>query len=242
LCNQKQTTFKNKKMKKLSLQTNIKTLRVSVVVFLLTLLSLFFFSFTVRKINNDFLAQLGITKTEADQKIANGLLNGYVDAFGVKNVKNILVGNRSAVVKELLNYAKAYSSSAAFKKAYNDLKESNKPTQNKTQTPDEMRKEMIQQYKKSIADLEITLKKADANTKPVFEKILADAKKELKNAEDPNNKAILNYTKNYPQMLKDMQTSYDAQIADWELKYPTNQLIYIKRYLQKFGSHSYCGD
>lgn len=221
-------------MKKLSLQTNIKTLRVSLVIFILTLMSLFLFSFTIRKINNDFLAQLGITKAEADQKIVNGFLHGYVDAYGVRNVKNILVGNRSAVVKELLNYAKTYASSEAFKKAYNALKQNEKPTQNKIQTPDEMRKETIEQYKKSIADLEITVKKADANTKPVFEKILADARKELKNAEDPNNKSILSYTKNYPQMLKDMQTSYDAQITDWELKYPTNQLIYIKRSLQKF--------
>jgi hypothetical protein len=221
-------------MQKTSLNTLVAMLRICIVILALLLISLFLFSFTVNKLNADFFKELGITKTEADKKITNSFLGGYLDAYGAKNAKNIALGNRTAVAKDLLIYTKQYVNAATFKKEYATLKESNKPKENKIQTPEEMRKETIEQYKKSIAETEASLKKADASLKPIFEKVLAESKKYLKEAEDPNNKQIAGYAKGYPALVKQNQQSYEKELSNWEVEYPANHMLFVKKRLQQF--------
>ena len=221
-------------MQKTSLNTLLTVLKICIITFILAIISLVLFSFTVDKINEDFLKQLGISKTEADKKITGSMLGGYLDAYGVKNAANIAMGNRSAITKSLLAYTKQYVNTGAFKKEYATLKESNKPKEYKAETPEEMRQGTIDVYKKSIAETEATLKKADASLKPIFENVLKESKKGLKEAEDPNNKTIANYTKNYPELLKSNQQSYAQSLQEWEAKYPTNHLLFVKQRLLKF--------
>jgi len=200
----------------------------------LVIISFVLFSYTVNKINGDFLKELGISKIEADKKITNSILGGYLDSYGAKNAKNIVLGNRAAVAKDLLVYTKQYVNSSAFKTEYAALKQRNKPEASKVQTPDEMQQEMVAQYKKSVAEMEGYIKKADANTKAIFEKSLVDTKKALAEAEDPNNKNIANYRKNYPNLLKTIQQGDEAQLKKWEEKYPANHMLYVKQRLQQF--------
>ncbi len=192
------------------------------------------FSFTVKKINNDFLKQLGMTQSQADEKITHSMLGGYLDTYGLKNAKNIALGNRAAVVSDLLHYTKKHIASPAFKKEYAALKDKNKPKPYVVQTPDEMRAQNIAALKKSIVDLEGYQKKSDASMKAMYDKSIADAKKMLADAEDPNNKAIVNYTKNYPKILKDNESYYERDLKKWEAQYPTDPIQFVKVRLQKF--------
>lgn len=200
------------------------------------ILSLFFLicSFSVQKFGDDFLKQLGITQQNADQKISNSILGGYIDSYGAKNAKNIALGNRKAVTLDLLAYIRKYVSSAAFVKEYSEMRERYKPVEETLQTPEQMRADNIAAYKKSVAQTEENLKKADPSVKQIFEKALEDAKKALKDAEDPNNKYYVNYTKNYPQLEKNFKESHDRSIADWNAKYPKDQLQFVKKRLQEF--------
>lgn len=200
------------------------------------ILSLFFLicSFSVQKFGDDFLKQLGITKQSADEKISNSILGGYIDSYGIRNAKNIALGNRKAVTLDLLNYIKKYVSSPAFVKEYSEMRERYKPVEETLQTPEQMRAENIAAYKKSVAQTEENLKKADPSIKQIFEKALEDAKKALKDAEDPNNKYYVNYTKNYPQLAKNFKESHERAIADWNAKYPQDQLQFVKKRLQEF--------
>jgi hypothetical protein len=197
-------------------------------------MSLLLFSFTVNKINADFLKELGISKADADKKITNSILGGYLNTSGARNAKNIVLGNRAAVIKDLLGYTKQYVNSPAFKNEYASLKENNKPAATKIQTPEEMRASNIEMYKKSVAEMEAICKKADANTKKIFEASLAESKRQLQIAEDPNNKAFVNYTKNYPELLKTIQQGNEQELKNWEEKYPANQLLFVKQRLQQF--------
>ncbi len=205
---------------------------VSTVLALLFIL--FLLSFTVQRINNDFLKALGISQTEADKKITNSLLGGYLDSYGLKNAKNIATGNRTAVVNDLMAYSKKYVTTPAFKKEYATLKASHKPEQYKVQTPEELFKSTIEQYKKSVVEAEGYLKKSDATSKPIFENLVVEAKKMLKNAEDPNNKEIQRYTKGYPELVRISQESYDRDLQKWEENYPANELLFIKKRLVQF--------
>ena len=209
-------------------------LRVSIATFSLALAGFMLFSFTVNKLTDDFLKQLGITKTDADNKITSSMLGGYLNTYGVKNVTSIVAGNRSAVARDLLVYTKQYVNTETFKKEYAALKETYKPQEFKIQTPEEMRAEMIDIYKKSITETEAALSKADAGMKSIFENVLTESRKQLKEAEDPNNKMIANYSKNYEALLKSNQQSYQQSLQEWENKYPTNHLLFVKQRLQRF--------
>ncbi|WP_336516712.1 hypothetical protein [Pollutibacter soli] len=221
-------------MKPKTFKSQMVMLRICIVTFILVIASFFLFSFTVKKMADDFLAQLGINKSAADEKITNSVLGGSLDAYGLRNVKNIVKTSRTAVTNDLLNYTKKYLSSDAFLKQYAEMKLNDKPEMQKVQTAEEMRKSMVDAYKKSIEATEVSLKTADANMKPMFEKLLEDAKKALKDAEDPNNKQIANYAKNYEGMMKSMETGYQYQLAEWEKRYPADAKVYIKRRLEEF--------
>ena len=189
---------------------------------------------SANRFTDDFLKQLGISKTDADEKISGSFLWGSLDLQGVKNARNIAVGNRAAVASNLLGYVKKYVASPAFVKEYNQMKQKEKPNLFLPQTPDDMHKEMIEQGKKGIADMEASVKKADPSMKPMFEKMLADLKKQHAVNADPNNKQIAVYRKNFPQMQKDADAGNQQQLQQWEAKYPSNHMLFIKIRLQQF--------
>ncbi|HEY0040043.1 MAG TPA: hypothetical protein VGB71_05230 [Flavisolibacter sp.] len=215
-----------------------KQLRLPVAIFFTTVLLLFSYlllcSFAANKMADDFLKQLGISKAGADEKIANGILGGSVDIYGVKNAKNIALGNRKAVVLDLLAYTKKQVSSPVFLKHYNEMREQYRPKDYIPQTVEQMKAEHIARTKESVAQMEETVKKADASYKQLFQKSLDDAKKTLKEAEDPNNKMYVRYAKNYDKAVQDAKQSNAANSANFERKYPGNHLLYVKMRLQEF--------
>jgi hypothetical protein len=191
-------------------------------------------SFSAKRFTDDFLKQLGITKAGADEKIANGILGGYIDIYGVKNAKNIVTDNRKAVTLDLLTYTKQYLNSPAFVKQYNQLRVSNKPQQATAETPEALKTKNIEASKKFVVEAEAMVKKADPKFKSIFEKNVEEARKRLKEAEDPNNRQYVLYTKNYPKLVSDMERGNTAALADWNNRYPENHLLFIKKRLAEF--------
>jgi hypothetical protein len=198
------------------------------------ILFVFLSSFTIRALRDDFLKQLGITRTTADEKIGQGILDGSVDTYGLKNVKKILLVNRTAVTKEILAYTKQYLQSATFKKEYAALKEKHKPTAYMPDSPEEAKRKNIEGIKKSISETTASMQKSNASMKPMFEKILADGNKRLKEAEDPKNPVYVRYEKSYPQWVKEAEERNRKDLQQWESKYPADHLQYVKRRLQEF--------
>lgn len=222
-------------MKKRILATMVSRLRICIAAFILAIISLFLFSFTLKRMQEDFLKQLGITKTESDGKITRSLLGGYLDHSGIRNMKNILVNDRESVIKDLAAYAKQYVLSDAFKKQYAEMKEQNKPAEpNKPETPEEMRANLIKSAKQFVSNSEELVKKATPQTKKIFEQTLETAKKNLKDAEDPNNLTVKYYSANYEMMKQMSKQSWENSLKEWEEKYPANHLLFIKTRLKAF--------
>lgn len=218
-------------MKQQSIKTISGVALVAGLCAVITLLS----SFSIqRKIAGDFLQQLGISKADADVKIGNGILDGYIDGYGVKNFNNILRGDRAAVAKDLLKYTKQYVAGPAFIKEYNLLREQKKPKMDPIKTPEAMQQETVDMLKNNIADLDAKLKKADASTRPVLEKTLESMRKQLTQAQDPQNQSIANYRKGYAAMVKSRDELHAKNVADWEAKYPSDHLQFVKMRLQQF--------
>ena len=225
-------------MKQKSLNSLTHQLRICIALFIAVIISLFLFSFTIIKFNDGFLKQLGLQKNEANKKITNSILGGYMNAYEARNAKNILLGNRTAVAKDLLTYTKQYVNSTAFKNEYSALKESHKPRIEKLETPDEMRLNLIKSARECLALSEGYVKNADKNTKTIFDENLKYAQKNIKDAEDPNNKAVKAYAQNYPAFLKNSKESQQRALQEWETKYPANQLPFVKERLQQFLSET----
>lgn len=213
----------------------INRLRICIAAFILVILSLFLFSFTVQKLKDDFLKQLGLSQAEANNKITSSLLSGSLDHYGIRNLKSILLNDRAAVVKDLAAYAKQYANSDAFKKEYAALKERNKPAPaQKIETAEEMRAGMIKAAKEYLANSEAAVKTATQQTKKIFTEMLDAAQKNLKEAEDPNNKTIKMWEQNYEEMKKMTQQSWENSMKDWETRFPANHLLYIKSRISNF--------
>ena len=98
----------------------------------------------------------------------------------------------------------------------------------------EVKAEYIASIKKMINDSENGLKTANSTMKPVYEKMLAEGKKQLKDAESPNNAYISTYEKNYPQMVKNLDDRHESMLKEWESIYPADPNQFIKRRLEEF--------
>ena len=210
------------------------SIHLFLVTLILIILGTSLLSFKTEQLYGDFLKQLGITKQEANEKISGSFLAGGLNYYGIRNLKNIVTSDRAAIVKDLASYAKQYANSPEYIKQYLALKESNKPEQYKLETPEEMRANMIRLAKEAVQQTEESLKKAPTEMKSIFEKTLEAAKQNLKQAEDPNNRAMKAYSQNFAAAEKQMKESHESLLKQWEAKYPTNHLLYIKVRLQEF--------
>jgi len=222
-------------MKQQLIRRIVKKFQTAIALGALGLLLVTSYSFTMRVIGMDFLKELGISKTEAEQKIARSILGGYLDQYGVRNAKNIALGNRAAVAKDLLTFTKSYVATPVFVKEYNNLRQTEKPRPAEpVQTPEELQQNLVTQCQKAVAETEASLKKADPSMKKIFEDVLSSARKNLDEARDPNNKMIITYRKNYPELVKMTAAGEKQQLASWEKKYPSNHMVFVKGRLMQF--------
>jgi hypothetical protein len=222
-------------MKQYRVKKHTAIVRLCALATVLVVASFFLFSFTVnRYYANEFLKQLGITKATADNKMNSGFLLGSFDEYGLSKAKSIAAGNRAAIVKDVVAYAKKHVTSEMFIRQYNEMRNNGRPAASTLQTPEEMQKELIENARKNLAEAEANYKKADASLKPVFETVLKEAKKQKAEAENPNNKMLSSYRKNYAAGVKNAEESNKRLMAEWEAKYPANHMLYIKIKLQQF--------
>ena len=216
-------------MKQQSLKTNLIWLRICIASLVLCLLSLVLFSFTVSRIAGDDLwGKLGITQQQGTEKIRNSFMNGYLEYYGVKKAKNIASGNRAAVTKDLLAYAKGYVNNASFKAAWDKERIAAKPTapEKKIFTKEDVRKEKLaelQKWIKQSQDLILDMKK----TMEEYTKIQADY-------ENPNGKMIELFYQDKLRIEKEELSRYEERVKKWNEDYPADHKLRIKKYLQKY--------
>ena len=70
--------------------------------------------------------------------------------------------------------------------------------------------------------------------KKVFEKMLVDVKKQLKEAEAGTSEHLKAYRENYEESNEITKSTYEMQLAEWETKYPENHMQFVKQRLEEF--------
>ena len=211
-------------------------------------------SFRTQKMTDDVWKMLGLTKQDGSEKIKNSFMYGYLYYYGVKNVKNLALNDRSAIAKDLLSYTKEYISGAAFKKQYDDMRNSSKPTEpvlKPLRTIEEIQKEEISKTEKSIKDTEKNMKEMPQYAKSI-EPVLETLKKNLKEYQNPKNQLFTyiaqgekyqqeNETKNYKERMKQWESSLPANVNDFvadklqKMLNATKDIDYNAELVEKWG-------
>lgn len=178
---------------------------------------------------DDFWQQLGISEEEGSQKIKDGFLNGYLTVYGLKEAKNILLSNRAAVTRDLLNYAKHYVQSKEFQDSYARYRNSYKPSGpyrvDTFLSENERRNRHIRDVTATIEDYNKRLKSIDPQYKPGVEKSVAEAMEDLADLQSSQS-----------EIMKDEQSQiadYKTKLSEWEKEFPSNPALFIKIRLQQ---------
>lgn len=182
------------------------------------------------------LAKLGLEEAQTKLDLLSALNSGYVSvgATTAKLFKAAPPAAQKALVDGVVAWAKAYTSSAEFKRQYAEARNNNKPDALPTQAEaNEDAKRQLAEQQKAIEDM----KKVAASMPPEQRKAMEDGIKEAM--------AAMKAMQNDPEMkrlMKEMaetgrkadEESYKENIAKWNEDYPENPNILIARRLRHF--------
>lgn len=224
-------------MKQVS-SNRIKTIvRTGTAVALLSFFSMFLYSFTVsRRLGDELWQQLGITRQQGTDQIKNSFLNNYFDYYSARSAKNIASGNRAAVARDLITYARQYLGSAEFATLYEKERQQAKPAAptGTAKSKEAIRAEKIAETKDLIKQTEDIIKTADPSMRKAMDEILAMHKNNLKEYQDPNSQMIdMFYQGEVFQHENDM-TRYKESLQQWEEYYPEDARALIRKRLQRY--------
>jgi hypothetical protein len=226
-------------MKQTSFKQNLTWLRICITLFIMAIVSLFLFSFTVsRRLTGDIWKQFGLSEMQGTEKIKNSFLNNYADYYSLRNAKNIAAGDRAAVATDLLEYTKKYLISGMFKTEYEKLRAQAKPVEPvfTIHTKEDIRKDKIEETRKSIKETEETMKSANADLKKIIEGVLEMHKANLKEYQDPNSAMIDLFFQGDEYERQSNQKRYKEDMANWEKNYPADYKQMIRTRLERYLS------
>ena len=202
---------------------------------LIAVVTMLLSSFSTQKLNDDLWKMLGISKQAGSEKIKNSFMSEHLDHYGLKNLKNITLNNRSAIAKDLLNHTKEYISSAAFKRQYEEMRQGAKPAQPESKpfrTIEQIQKEEIAKTEKSIKDAEKTMKELPDLAK-TMQPVLDLFRKTLKEYQDPKHKYFNAIAQGEKYDQENDAKRYKERMAQWETWYPADPNLFIAGKLQK---------
>lgn len=193
-------------------------------------------AFKTRQVYGDIWQQLGISKEKGDQNIKESFLDGWFHFYGVRNIKNLMSGDRVAIAKDLMAYTKAQLNSEAFKKEYEQLRKSAKPVEYPVavKTKEEIRKEKIAETEKSIREMEANFKTLKPDMVKQLQPVLDMLKTNLKDYNDPKSEMIDLFYQSEKMNGEQRVKSFQESIKNWEQNFPADYRLLIKARLQKF--------
>jgi len=193
-------------------------------------------SFRTEKMGDEIWKMLGISKQVGSEKIRNSFMNGYLDHYGLKNIKNIAINDRPAIAKDLLAYTKQYVSSEEFKKIYQKWREDAKPEMDKLvpiRSLEEIQKEEIAKIEKSIKDIEKSVKEMP-DMASAMKPLLDMQKQTLKDYKaNPKHEYLVNIKLGDEYSNKSKVDSHAERMKKWEKNYPVEVNKYVAVRLQE---------
>jgi hypothetical protein len=208
-------------------------------------LLLLFIGFTLNRIIDNkiknILNQIQYSDEGAKDMIFSNCSNPSFYFPNPKNLKNAAAGEKAAIVNEVGNYVKEYTSSKEFLNKYMEYRDQKKPAPpEKPKSSAEMKKEQKEAIKQGIENLEKTKSQMPKDQQAQFDETIKNFKEQLKKVDDPENPLYNAQMENsLKQMYEQQVDQYNRQVAQWEKDYPSNNpSLMIKNWLNKFLDES----
>jgi len=182
------------------------------------------------------LQKLDISEETAYNSILSNIFYTSWSLPNASAMKKIVSGDRAAFVRELGQYAKAYTKTDAFKQAYLEYRENRKPSPPEpVQSIDEIKKNQKESLEKAIKDTEQNISSMPKEIQGELKKSVEMLRKQLKDIDDPNNPM---YSKQMADSLKQQQEAereqYLASLAQWEKDNPMTPDKILREKLEAF--------
>ncbi len=209
--------------------------RINTFITMIVLSTALLFSFKKSIPESALWIQLGLKQVQADESIKNSFLDGYLNTWSARNIKNIASGDRLSVAKDLLEYTKIYILSPAFKKEYQEKRAQFKPVQPApSRTDDQVRNDYITSLKTALKNSEEAMQKMSAEYKPTFEESIQTFKAQIKEAESPASEMVGYMIMGEKALYDTKLKEYQEKMIAWEKDYPEDPIAMIKKRLQQF--------
>ena len=188
-----------------------------------------------KKTADDVWKQLGITLTDANLNIKFSAMDGFLHYQGAKFAKNIAMGNRVAVVNQMVAYSKKYITSEAFLTAYKKERSMRKPATvlMKPVTAESIKAEEKQRLEQNLKIAEEGLNSPNPKIRNGAPLRIENIKKEIAALDDPNNKVIKRRLEETNGSIEAGMKLENEKMQKFEEKYPENPKLLIKKRLQE---------
>ncbi|HEY1115570.1 MAG TPA: hypothetical protein VGE66_18510 [Chitinophagaceae bacterium] len=209
-------------------------IRLMAIAVVLTLSVAFLLSFKTHRTYSDVWQQLGLTEKDAASRVQQSFIGGYLQYAGISKARHIAAGDRATVAKDMLSFTRTYLQGEEFRKAYEQLRASKKPTEpEQPESEAQIRRKNIDAMKEGIANVEKGMKTANAEMKKILQESLEMFQKQLKEYQDPNNAMIKLMAQGAVQSYEYQTAAYKEDLKKWEKEYPADPAPFIKKRLEQ---------
>jgi hypothetical protein len=192
------------------------------------------YAFHAKKLYGDVWQQLGISEQDGSNNIRQSFLDGWLQFYSARNLRNIATGDRKAVALDLLEYTKKAVQTDDFRKKYEYLRQTRKPIEpKKARTEAEIRQEQVTSIKTALDNTAKALKDAKGDMKAVYQGNYDMFKQQLDDYEKPDNQMIKYMADGEVQQYKDNLKKYQDDLQKWEREYPAGSNLFVKFRLQQ---------
>ena len=213
-------------------------LKTPLALFSICILCLVTAAMKAKETADDVWNQLGLTLPQAQNNMNQSFIKGHFIYTGAKTAKSITVGNRVAVVNQLVASAKEYWNSPEFQTTYKtywtgqyNRTKARRPVP-PVVTADSLKAAERERLNKLMKAAEPGLTSPNENVKKNATTRVENIKKQMSDLEDPNNTAIKTRVDNanrYREGILEQHRNEQAFLAE----YPEDPKVLLKKRLQQ---------
>ena len=174
------------------------------------------------------LSRLGVSETQAGERFVDAVQNGGSPGIAARAFLALPASARAAAVTELVAWAKAYYKSPAFKKAWADTRDANKPDAPAASADAVIAKQKADQ-EKQMADVKKMLESLPPEQRKAVEESLKQSEATMK---DPAYQAKM--AESAQHMNADDKARYQEELKTWQQNYPVDPSPVIAKRIRDF--------
>ncbi len=182
------------------------------------------------------LKQLGVSEEDAKDYVWLDFSHAIFSYPRTEQILALAKGDRPAMVRSAVDFAKAYTRSEEFYRRYQTFREGKKPERpDPPKSMDELRNEQKEQLQKSLKEIEDNLKNATPQEKEQYKAVLDGLRESIKSLDDPNNPMYSkDIEKAYQQDYEGQLETFRKDSLEWVQEWTTDPKPMLIRGLGKF--------